>query len=169
MCAALALLAADSGLRALVLRGESESAFIGGADIGEMAGLDSASARVFIRRLAGQCEAVANFPVPVIARLRGWCLGSGLEVALALARDLRVSDHSAVFDLPKVKVKVGSPSVFHAALLPRLIGESRAGWMLLSGENIDAARAKAWGLVHECCEPQQLDAVVAARAAAPPR
>ena len=160
--AALALLAAEPQLRVLVLRGESELAFIGGADIGEMAGLDSASARVFISRLAGLCEAVARFPVPVIARLRGWCLGGGLEVALAC--DLRICDHSAVFGMPEVKV--GIPSVIHAALLPRLIGESRAGWMLLSGENIAAARAEAWGLVHECCEPQQLDAVVAARAAA---
>ena len=162
LCAALALLAAEPRLRVLVLRGESESAFIGGADIGEMAGLDGASARVFISRLAGLCEVVASSPVPVIARLRGWCLGGGLEVALAC--DLRISDHSAVFGMPEVKV--GIPSVIHAALLPRLIGESRAGWMLLSGENIDAARAEAWGLVHECCEPQQLDAVVAARATA---
>ena len=162
LCAALAVLAAEPSLRVLVLRGGSESAFIGGADIAEMATLDGASARVFIRRLAGLCEAVASFPVPVIARLRGWCLGGGLEVALAC--DLRICDHSAVFGMPEVKV--GIPSVIHAALLPRLIGESRAGWMLLSGENIDATRAEAWGLVHECCAPDDLDALVAARAAA---
>ena len=162
LLAALARLAAEPGLRVLVLRGASQSAFIGGADIGEMAGLGGASARVFIRKLAGLCEAVAAFPVPVIARLRGWCLGGGLEVALAC--DLRISDHSAVFGMPEVKV--GIPSVIHAALLPRQIGESRAGWMLLSGENINAARAEAWGLVHECCEPQALDDLIAARAAA---
>ena len=67
LLAALARLAAEPGLRVLVLRGASEAAFIGGADIGEMAGLDGASARVFIRNLADLCEAVARFPVPVIA------------------------------------------------------------------------------------------------------
>ena len=73
-------------------------------------------------------------------------------------------DNSAVFGMPEVKV--GIPSVIHAALLPRLIGESRAGWLLLSGENIAADRAEVWGLVHECCAPDALDALVAARAAA---
>jgi len=76
-------------------------------------------------------------PVPVIARIPGWCLGGGLEVALAC--DLRLCDDSAMFGMPEVKV--GIPSVIHAALLPRLLGESRAGWLLQTGETIDAAMA----------------------------
>ncbi len=162
LCDALQRLAAHPDLRVLVLRGSGERAFIGGADIGEMAGLTPATAATFITRLAGLCDAVAQMPVPVIARLQGWCLGGGLEVALAC--DLRLCDDSAMFGMPEVKV--GIPSVIHAALLPRLLGQARADWLLLCCENIDAARAEAWGLVHERCAVGQLDDRVQQRAAA---
>ena len=159
--AALQALAAAPALRVLVLRGSGDRAFIGGADIGEMATLTPATAEAFITRLAGLCDAVAEVPVPVIARIAGWCLGGGLEVALAC--DLRLCDDSAVFGMPEVKV--GIPSVIHAALLPRLVGQARAHWLLLCCENIDAARAEAWGLVHERCATGQLDRAVQMRAA----
>ncbi len=160
--AALGALAAEPDLRVLVLRGSGERAFIGGADIGEMATLTPATAEAFIGRLAGLCDAVAQMPVPVIARLAGWCLGGGLEVALAC--DLRLAEDGAMFGMPEIKV--GIPSVIHAALLPRLLGQARADWLLLSCENIDAARAEAWGLVHERCAAGGLDALVQRRAAA---
>ena len=159
---ALAALSATPALRVLVLRGSGERAFIGGADIAEMATLAPASAEAFITRLAGLCDAVAQVPVPVIARLTGWCLGGGLEVALAC--DLRLADDSAMFGMPEVKV--GIPSVIHAALLPRLLGSARADWLLLCCENIDATTAEAWGLVHERCAVGELDARVMHRAAA---
>jgi enoyl-CoA hydratase/carnithine racemase len=145
----------------LVLRGSGDRAFIGGADIGEMVTLTPATAEAFITRLAGLCDAVAEVPVPVIARIAGWCLGGGLEVALAC--DLRLCDDSAVFGMPEVKV--GIPSVIHAALLPRLVGQARAHWLLLCCESIDAGRAEAWGLVHERCAAGQLDRAVQMRAA----
>jgi enoyl-CoA hydratase len=158
----LGALAATPALRVLVLRGSSDKAFIGGADIGEMVGLTPATAETFITGLAGLCDAVAQMPVPVIARIPGWCLGGGLEVALAC--DLRLADDSAMFGMPEVKV--GIPSVIHAALLPRLLGQSRADWLLLCCENIDAPRAEAWGLVHERCAVGQLDELVNRRAQA---
>jgi enoyl-CoA hydratase/carnithine racemase len=157
---ALRALAAAPGLRVVVLRGSGERAFIGGADIGEMVGLTPATATTFIAALAGLCDAVMQMPVPVIARLSGWCLGGGLEVALAC--DLRLADDSATFGMPEVRV--GIPSVIHAALLPRLVGQSRADWLLLCCENIDAARAEAWGLVHERCPVGGLDALIERRA-----
>jgi enoyl-CoA hydratase len=160
--AALLALAAQPTLRVLVLRGSGDRAFIGGADIGEMVDLTPATAEAFITRLAGLCDAVAEVPVPVIARIPGWCLGGGLEVALAC--DLRLCDDSAMFGMPEVRV--GIPSVIHAALLPRLLCQSRADWLLLCCENIDAARAEAWGLVHERCAVGELDALVQHRAAA---
>lgn len=160
--AALRTLAAAPGLRVLVLRGASEHAFIGGADIGEMAQLTPATAKVFISALGALCDAVMQVPVPVIARITGWCLGGGLEVALAC--DLRLADDSAMFGMPEVKV--GIPSVIHAALLPRLIGSSRANWLLLACENLGATQAEAWGLVHERCAAGELDALVQQRAAA---
>jgi enoyl-CoA hydratase/carnithine racemase len=166
---ALRTLAGAADLRVLVLRGSGERAFIGGADIGEMASLTPASAKEFIGALAGLCEAVRALPTPVVVRLAGWCLGGGLEVAAAC--DLRIADDGARFGMPEVKV--GIPSVIHAALLPRLVGQARADWLLLTGEVIDAAQAEAWGLVHERCPADALDARVhrcaAALAALPPQ
>lgn len=147
----------DGDVRAVVLRGAGEKAFIGGADINEMVALDRSSAEVFIRRLAGLCEAIRDCPVPVIARLAGFCLGGGLEVAAAC--DLRIAEPGAKFGMPEVAV--GIPSVIHAALIPRLIGASHAAWLLLTGETIDAATAAAWGLVHEVVAADALDARVA--------
>jgi enoyl-CoA hydratase/carnithine racemase len=161
MTAALEALRSSEVVRVLVLRGTGDKAFIGGADIHEMAGLTPPTAEAFITRLKNLCEAVRSFPAPVIARLSGWTLGGGLEVALAA--DLRLSSSAAHYGMPEVAV--GVPSVIHAVLLPRLIGESRAGWMLMTGESIDAATALDWGLVHEVHAPEMLDARIAALAA----
>jgi len=102
------------------------------------------------------CEAVRRFPAPVIARLPGWCLGGGLEVAAAC--DFRIAAHDARFGMPEVKV--GIPSVIHAALLPRLIGWSRARWLVMTADNIDAPTALSWGLVDAVAQPGGLDAAV---------
>ena len=155
---ALAALRHAPGLRVLVLRGPADGNFVGGADIHEMAALTPEAAEAFITRLKDLCEAVRSFPVPVIARLAGWCLGGGLE--LAAACDLRIASADAHFGMPEVKV--GIPSVIHAALLPRLLGRSVATWMLLTGEPFDAATALGFGLLHRVCEPAELDAAVAA-------
>jgi len=149
-------LAADRSIRAVVLAGQSEKSMIGGADIKEMATLDQASAEAFIMRLRDLCEAVRAFPAPVIARLPGWCLGGGLEVAAAC--DFRIAAHDAKFGMPEVRV--GIPSVIHAALLPGLIGSGRTRWLVMTAENIDAATALAWGLVDVVAPEGGLDAAV---------
>ncbi|MEJ8856751.1 enoyl-CoA hydratase [Variovorax robiniae] len=151
--AAVTQLAADSEVRVLVLRGAGDRAFVGGADIKEMGALDMDSARTFIDNLRSLCEAVRLFPSPVIARLSGWALGGGLE--LAAACDLRIASNRAQFGMPEVKV--GIPSIIHAALLPRLIGQARANWLLMTGDNIDAAQALAWGLVDNVVPLDRLD------------
>lgn len=143
----LEALARRDDVRVLILRGPADT-FIGGADIDEMATLDGPRALRFIEGLAGLCEAVRRFPRPVIARLAGWCLGGGLEVAASC--DLRIAAGDARFGMPEVLV--GIPSVIHAALLPRLIGQSRATWLLTTGETIEAGRAEHWGLVHEVAD-----------------
>ena len=158
---ALRQLADDASVRALVLRGSGDKAFVAGADIKEMGALDLGSARTFIDKLRLLCEAVRQFPVPVIARIPGWALGGGLE--LAMACDIRIASDEAHFGMPEVKV--GIPSIIHAALLPRLIGNARANWLLLTGDNIDAQRALAWGLVDAVVAPGHLDAEVARTAA----
>ena len=149
-------LASDRTIRVLVLAGQSEKSMIGGADIKEMATLDQKSAEAFITRLRDLCEAVRAFPAPVIARMPGWCLGGGLEVAAAC--DFRIAAHDAKFGMPEVRV--GIPSVIHAALLPRLIGWGRARWLVMTAENIDAPTALAWGLVDAVAPVGGLDRAV---------
>ena len=152
----LEMLVTDRTIRVLVMAGQSEKSMIGGANIKEMAGLDQNSAEAFITRLRDLCEAVRAFPAPVIARIPGWCLGGGLEVAAAC--DFRIAAHDAKFGMPEVRV--GIPSVIHAALLPRLVGWGRARWLVMTAETIDAPTALAWGLVDMVAPPSGLDAAV---------
>ncbi len=157
--AALAELAALDDLRAVVLTGAGPKAFVGGADIREMAAiLDGAGATAFIEGVHACCAAVRDCPVPVIARINGWTLGAGLE--LAAACDLRIAAESARFGMPEVRV--GIPSVVEAALLPGLIGWGRTRRLLLLGETIGAAEAERWGLVEQVVPDAGLDAGVAA-------
>jgi enoyl-CoA hydratase len=149
-------LATERQIRVLVISGQSDKSLIGGADIKEMAGLDQVSAEKFITGLRDLCEEVRAFPAPVIARMPGWCLGGGLEFAAAC--DFRIAAVDAHFGMPEVRI--GLPSVIHAALLPRLIGWGRARWLVMTAENIDAATALAWGLVDVVAPPAGLDAAV---------
>jgi enoyl-CoA hydratase len=150
-------LACDDTLRAVVVTGAGTKAFIGGADIGEMARLDEASARTYIKRLHRACEALRGLPFPAIARISGYALGAGLEIAAAC--DLRIASTTARFGMPEVKV--GIPSVIEAALLPPLIGWGRTRRMLLAGEIHTAREAEAWGLVDQVTTPKGLDKAVA--------
>ena len=154
-------LARRDDLRAVVLTGAGGKAFVGGANIIEMAALDRDGAQAFITLVHRCCASLRALPVPVIARVNGYALGAGLEVAAAC--DLRIASSNAVFGMPEVKV--GIPSVVEAALLPGLIGWGRTRELLLFGENIDAATALTWGLVEQVVAPDELDAAVEARLA----
>jgi enoyl-CoA hydratase len=160
LTATLQQLAADTALRVLVLRGRDDQAWIGGADIHEMALLTPDTAPAFITRLKDLCEAIRLFPVPVVARLSGWCLGGGLEAALAC--DLRLGSTGSKYGMPEVKV--GIPSVIHAAMLPRRVGMAAATWLLLTGETIGADEALRIDLLHQVHAPDALDAAVQATA-----
>jgi enoyl-CoA hydratase/carnithine racemase len=155
--ARFAALSADGALRAVVLAGAGPRAFIGGADISVMAGLATEeAAEEFIRLVHGCCRAIRDCPVPVIARIHGWCLGAGLEVAAAC--DLRIAAEGAKFGMPEVRL--GIPSVVEAALLPGLIGWGRTRRLLLLGETIGAAEALEWGLVERVVPEAGLDRAV---------
>jgi enoyl-CoA hydratase/carnithine racemase len=139
-------LSADPALRAVVLAGAGGKAFIGGANIDEMAQIDGPEAgRAFILKVHACCQAIRDTPVPVIAAINGWCLGAGLEIAAAC--DLRLAADAAQFGMPEVKL--GLPSVVEAALLPSLIGWGRTRRILMTGETFGAPEALAWGLVEE--------------------
>jgi enoyl-CoA hydratase/carnithine racemase len=150
-------LSADPALRAVVLRGAGDKAFIGGANIDEMAAIVGPEAgRAFILKVHGCCQAIRDLRVPVIAAVDGWCLGAGLEVAAAC--DMRLCSDRAQFGMPEVRL--GIPSVVEAALLPSLIGWGRTRRILMTGEIFGASEALAWGLVEEVYLQAMLETAV---------
>jgi enoyl-CoA hydratase len=139
-------LSRDEALRAVVLTGAGDRAFIGGADLNEL----------FITRLHMACKAIRGCPVPVIGRINGFCLGGGLEVAAAA--DMRVVVEGAVLGMPEVVM--GLPSVIEAALLPGLIGWGKTREILLTGETFGAEEALAMGFAQKVVPVAGLDAAV---------
>lgn len=146
----------DETLRAVVFRTAGDKAFAGGADITMQVKFTPADARHFITRLHEAIQALRDIPVPVIARIQGFCIGWGPE--LAAACDLRVAADTAVFGMPEVKM--GVPSIIEAALMPRFIGWGRAAELLLLGNNISARRAYEMGMVDRIAENGTLDEAV---------
>lgn len=150
-------LAGDQNMRAVVLTGAGPKSFVGGADVNELNALTPDTGRAFITALHKLFVLIRALPVPVIARVNGYCLGAGMEMAAAC--DLRVAADNAVFGMPEVRV--GIPSVIEAALLPRLVGWGRANYLVLTAENINAATANDWGFLESLIPATGLDAEVA--------
>jgi enoyl-CoA hydratase/carnithine racemase len=129
-------------VRAVVLRGRGEKAFSAGADIGGFVGAGSGSDRpAGIQPAADMIERV---PVPVVAAIHGFCLGGGLEIALAC--DFRIAEPGAQLGFPEVNLGL-LPGGGGTQRAPRLISPGRARWLIMSGKRIDAATAAQWGLV----------------------
>jgi len=146
----------DFELRAVVVTGAGDRAFVAGADVREMAVLDGDEARRFITLVHQTCACLRALPVPVIARINGAALGAGLE--LAASCDFRIAADGALFGMPEVRL--GMPSVVEAALLPQLIGWGRTRRLLLTGDMIDAAEAARWGLIEEVAPASGLNDAV---------
>jgi enoyl-CoA hydratase/carnithine racemase len=146
----------DRTLRAVVLTGAGDRAFIGGADLNELGAFCTDSSRLFITRLHQACDAIRKCPVPVIGRINGFCLGAGLEVAASC--DFRAASENATFGMPEVHM--GIPSVIEAALLPGQIGWGRTREMLLTGVLYSAAEALAMGFVQKAVRSIELDAAI---------
>jgi enoyl-CoA hydratase/carnithine racemase len=149
-------LSGDRNLRAVVLTGAGDRAFIGGADLNELGAFCTESSRLFITRLHQACDAIRKCPVPVIGRINGFCLGAGLEVAASC--DFRAASDNAAFGMPEVHM--GLPSVIEAALLPGQIGWGRTREMLLTGVLYSAAEALAMGFVQKAVAASELDAAI---------
>jgi enoyl-CoA hydratase len=143
----------DPDLRVLVVTGEGDRSFMGGANLFELSALNPPKARDFLTQIHRMCKVLRDLPVPVIARVNGFCLGAGLEVMAAC--DMHVASDNAVFGMPEVKI--GLPSVVEAALLPQLIGWGRTKVLLYTGDNIDARTALEWGLVEKVVPAAELD------------
>nr|WP_315184698.1 enoyl-CoA hydratase/isomerase family protein [uncultured Albidiferax sp.] len=141
---ALAELDADPAICVIVIRGEGERGFCAGADIKERRGEETS---LQVRRRmekARWIEALDSIEKPVIASLHGFCMGGGVE--LALACDIRFASPEAVFSLPETGLGL-IPGGGGTQRLPRLIGAGRAMDILLTGERMTAQEALAIGLL----------------------
>ncbi len=142
----------DMGVGAMILRGGGDKAFAAGADIGQLRDRKRDDAfRSINTRLFQRLEEAA---FPTIAAVHGWCLGGGCE--LAMACDLRVASESARFGQPEVGLGI-IPGAGATYRLPRLVGMGMARELIFSGRIIDAAEAKAIGLVNRVVPEDQLD------------
>jgi enoyl-CoA hydratase len=139
-----ASLASDGAVRAVILTGAGNRAFVAGADIGELAEMDALEAVRLSREGQRVFETIQRCPKPVIAAVGGYALGGGCE--LALACHLRIASTTARFGLPEVGLGI-IPGYGGTVRLPRLVGSSHATEMILTGDPIDAGRAREIGLV----------------------
>jgi 2-oxoglutaroyl-CoA hydrolase len=144
----------DEGVRAIVLTGAGEKAFTAGGDIAGFLEREPEE----LSRLAWNVAAAERCPKPVIAKLRGYAFGVGLE--LALACDFRIASDDVELGLPEVKIGM-IPGSGGTQRLARMVGLGRAKDMVMRGRRIDAGEALAIGLVTEVVAPAELDAAVA--------
>jgi enoyl-CoA hydratase len=146
---------ADDGVRAIVLTGAGGRAFVAGADISEFPSLresppeNGGSARG-IQKLGARMDAAHT---PFVAAIQGYCLGGGLE--LAMACDIRVASEDAQLGQPEIKLGL-IPGGGGTQRLPRLVGIGRALYLNLTGDPVDAKTAYDWGLVEKVVPREEL-------------
>jgi enoyl-CoA hydratase/carnithine racemase len=150
---AFAQLAKDKALRVAVLSGAGERSFIAGADLAEMKGLKAKGAKEEHTWTHRACESIRALPVPVIARINGYCFGAGME--LAASCDMRIGVTTAKFGMPEVRF--GIPSGMEACLLPQLIGWGKTRELVYTGDHIDAAEAWWCRFLEKVVTPERLD------------
>jgi enoyl-CoA hydratase/carnithine racemase len=154
--------ATDPSVKVVVVSGAGKN-FAAGADIKEIAALEpGAAVEAFSRRGIAAFDAIASLPKPVIAAVRGFCLGGGNE--LAMACHMRYCDPSAKFGQPEIKLGI-CPGFAGSQRLPRLVGMPAAIEMLATGEPIGAEDAFRLGLAQRVVAPGE-DVVAVARATA---
>ena len=147
--------AADDAIRVVILRGAGGKAFVAGADIAELATLSPVQAREFSRFGQNMMLRVEHLGKPVIAEIGGFALGGGME--LAMCCHLRIASDKAKFGQPEVNLGV-LPGFGGTQRLLRLAGRAAALELCLTGQQIDAARALALGVVNRVVAPDALEA-----------
>lgn len=162
LLAALEEAARDAQLRCVVLEGEGGAAFCAGIDLAERRTLEVDAMGRQSRLVLDVVRALAFSPLPIIAAIDGWCLGAGLEVALAC--DLRIASDASRFGFPEMVLGT-YPGAGGAVLLPRVVGPARATGLLMSTRRLDAAEALQMGLVHAVAPRAGLAAAVDAAVA----
>ena len=146
---------ADDGVRAVVLKGAGDRAFVAGADISEFPAMREAAAQEGgsargIQKLGVRMDAAGT---PFVATIHGFCLGGGLE--LAMCCDIRVAAEDAQLGQPEIKLGL-IPGGGGTQRLPRLVGLGRALLLNLTGDFIDARTAYEWGLVERVVPREEL-------------
>jgi len=142
--------------RVVIITGAGDKAFIAGADINEFEGRTALTQREAMKGMR-IFNAIEDFPKPVIAMINGFCLGGGLETALAC--DIRIASDTAKLGQPEINLGI-IPGGGGTQRLTRLVGEGKSMELILTGDLIDAAQAKAIGLVNEVVPLNDLRSMV---------
>lgn len=143
----------DPDVKAVILTGAGEKAFIAGADISELSGLDETRGKAYAREGQQLTRMIENFPKPVLAAINGFALGGGTEIALAC--HIRVASENAKLGQPEVKLGL-IPGFGGTQRLARLVGKGRALELILSGRMVEAGEADKMGLVNKVVPPSAL-------------
>ena len=162
LAAAIEACAHDPAVRCVVARGAGDH-FSAGDDLFATAAADAAEWERIVAAFQRLTGATLRAPVPVLAAIDGVCIGGALEFAASC--DLRVCTDRARFGTPEVRIGLTATNA-GTLLLPEVLGETAARRLLLTGELVDAAWAKANGFVSDVVAPPELDARVAALAGA---
>jgi enoyl-CoA hydratase len=140
-------------VRALILTGAGEKAFVAGADIAEMSKMTVVQAKEMARLGQRLTSALEDLSIPVIAAVNGFALGGGME--LVMACDLAIASEKARFGQPEINLGI-IPGFGGTQRLARRVGAPRAREMIYGGDMIDAETARQWGLVNRVVKPEDL-------------
>jgi enoyl-CoA hydratase len=149
----------DRSVRVLVLTGAGDKAFVSGADISQFGAnrADGNADREYRKMTSAGCANLAAFPKPVIARIRGFCIGGGL--AIAMQADLRIGSVDSRFGIPAARLSIAY-GLAGTRTLVALVGPAHARMLLYTGTPIDAAEAKRIGLINDAVPAEELSAAV---------
>ncbi len=151
--------AADDTITCVVMQGAGDKAFVSGADISQFAKnrSNAEAQKEYERRTGGGRTKLAEFPKPLIAKIRGFCMGGGL--AIAMAADLRVSAADGQFGIPAARLSIAYAPDSVKRLI-NLVGPAQAKMILFTARRLTAAEAERVGLINQCVPVEELDAVV---------
>jgi enoyl-CoA hydratase/carnithine racemase len=151
---AIGVIKSDPKKKVLIIYSLLDGVFIAGADIKEIEKIkDGEGAKVLVRQAKGIVDKIEAMEISVIAAINGFCLGGGLE--LALACHFRLASENAAFGAPEINLGI-IPGFGGSQRLARTIGRARALEMVLTGNNIMARAAEQWGLINRIIPEEDL-------------
>ena len=143
----------DAAVKAVILTGSGEKAFVAGADINELSTMNPITGKAIAEKGQRVFSSIERFPKPVIAAVNGFALGGGCE--LALACHIRIASEKAQLGLPEVTLGI-IPGYGGTQRMARLLGKGKALELILTGDRIGAAEAERIGLVNKVVPAEQL-------------